>query len=51
MREKVIIDKSELWNIMKIAAGAIEHQTHPDHSGILLKLFYNKLNEYEIYRI
>lgn len=51
MCEKVIIDKSELWNIMKIAAAAIEYQTHPEHSDILLKLFYDKLNEYEIYRI
>lgn len=51
MCEKVIIDKSELWNIIRIAAVTIEHQTHLEHSGMLLKLFYDKLNEYEIYRI
>lgn len=51
MCEKVIIDKSELWNIMKIATAAVEHQTHLEHNDILLKLFYDKLNKYEIYRI
>lgn len=50
MYEKVIIDKSELWNIMKIAATAIENKTGINNDS-LLKLFYNKLNNYEIYRI
>ena len=36
---------------MKIAAAAIEHQRHLEYSSILLNLFYDKLNQYEVYRI